>query len=64
MPRAEEMEVELCPAPKGSYSLSDRKVKPGQAANMMLRPCFQCVCLAVRRNCSIGFLRHSKAYRP
>ena len=28
MPRAAEMEVELCPAPKGSYSLSERLVKP------------------------------------
>ena len=28
MPRAAEMEVELCPAPKGSYSDSSRLVKP------------------------------------
>lgn len=28
MPRAAETEVELCPAPKGSYSLSSRLVKP------------------------------------
>ena len=28
IPRAAEMEVELCPAPKGSYSDSSRLVKP------------------------------------
>src|SRR6266446_2675251 len=28
MPRPEEIEVELCAAPNGSYSLSDRLVKP------------------------------------
>ena len=28
MPAAAEMDVELCPAPNGSYSLSDRFVKP------------------------------------
>ncbi len=28
MPNAAEMDVELCPAPNGSYSLSARFVKP------------------------------------
>ena len=28
MPTAADMDVELCPAPNGSYSLSDRFVKP------------------------------------
>ncbi len=28
MPRPDEIEVELCAAPNGSYSLSDRRVKP------------------------------------
>ena len=28
IPRAEDMDVELCAAPKGSYSLSDLFVKP------------------------------------
>lgn len=31
MPSAEEMEVELCPAPKGSYSLSALFVNPAHA---------------------------------
>lgn len=30
MPSAADTEVELCPAPKGSYSLSSRFVKPAQ----------------------------------
>jgi len=32
MPSAEEIEVEACAAPNGSYSLSERLVKPRQPA--------------------------------
>lgn len=40
IPRADEIEVELCPAPKGSYSLSALFVKPACMNELLICICY------------------------